>query len=513
MTKKHTKLLLVILLFLLSSCQDDSTSSNSTDKTPPEVTIISHSDNAILSGEETIVCQASDNVGVEKVELVVNGSIAPINDEEAPYELIWDTRIMHNITYFVSAKCTDVNGNIAYSDTLALKIKNGSELVDIIFQSGSFIISWLKHKDSDFSSYRLFEASGPYMTNASLVYETSDLEQLTYSREGINLNARKYYQLITTDFESYQMKSGSLVGSSYPNIIFSSGRAISSINYHGDGFQILSYETNSLLFHDSSPSGEKIAFIPIGLKLYSIDKNGGNKIEIATHVDRFFSFSNDGEKIVFVNDLNNRIHTLNSDGTNLQKISNVYSGWEKNPVYSPNSEKIAFSYISDTGQEDIYIMDSNGSNRTQLTTNGNCTRPLFSPSRDQILYSEGYLHQKLSNVSFNGENITLLMDSGNEKLNYQFTPDGNLIIFESFDNDNGIGDIWRMDYTSTNLFNLTTSGNNHTPRVSPDGKKVLYIQHSNDESVIFIMDINGHNKINLTYSANWYDSISFLKQK
>ena len=80
------KYLLPILLIAFWSCEEEVE-----DTTPPTITITSPQNNTSVSDLVTITCMSSDNEGVEKVELWVNGVSTGITDDTEPYSFDWNT--------------------------------------------------------------------------------------------------------------------------------------------------------------------------------------------------------------------------------------------------------------------------------------------------------------------------------------------------------------------------------------------------------------------------------------
>ncbi|MHB8868283.1 MAG: CAP domain-containing protein [Thermoleophilia bacterium] len=80
------------------------------DTTKPQVAITAPAVNASVSGVVTITAQASDNVGVTKVEVYVNGSLAA-TDASAPYSFNWNTLASSNGVYLLRAEAYDAAGN------------------------------------------------------------------------------------------------------------------------------------------------------------------------------------------------------------------------------------------------------------------------------------------------------------------------------------------------------------------------------------------------------------------
>ena len=89
--------------------------------------------------------------------------------------------------------------------------------------------------------------------------------------------------------------------------------------------------------------------------------------------DEFPYWSPDGSKIVFSSNLDGQlygtknIYVMDSDGTNITRLTTENS-LDALPSWSPDGSKIVFSSDMD-GQLtlDLYVMDSDGTNITRLT--------------------------------------------------------------------------------------------------------------------------------------------------
>jgi len=73
--------------------------------------------------------------------------------------------------------------------------------------------------------------------------------------------------------------------------------------------------------------------------------------------------------------------------------------------------------------------------------------------------------------------------------------------FTSFDSSTNQFDIYTMDEDGSNLINLTGTGNQYKPDISPDGSKIVYADNSNNNEEIYVMNIDGSGKKNLTQSS------------
>lgn len=84
------------------------------DTTEPSVSITSPADGATLTGPVTIAVTAVDNVGVERVDLSINGTPAA-SASEFPYEFYWDTKNDPEGFYELTAIAFDAAGNAGLS--------------------------------------------------------------------------------------------------------------------------------------------------------------------------------------------------------------------------------------------------------------------------------------------------------------------------------------------------------------------------------------------------------------
>lgn len=84
----------------------------SLDKTPPTVSITYPANNATVyrNSNVTITANASDNIGVAKVEFRVNNTLK-CTDTTSPYSCVWKVPNVKNVQYTLSAKAYDAAGN------------------------------------------------------------------------------------------------------------------------------------------------------------------------------------------------------------------------------------------------------------------------------------------------------------------------------------------------------------------------------------------------------------------
>jgi hypothetical protein len=184
------------------------------DTTPPTVTITSPQDGSTVYEIVTITCMSSDNEGVEKVELWVNGVTTGLTDNSEPYSFDWNTTLLDNGNYTITIRSYDTSDNTTDSEPIVLSVDNTQsnptpvELYPITYSDG-FQISWSQNNDDDFQSYKLYESLSQDMSNDTLIYETEDRTDTTYFKTILNY---MYYKIVVEDTWGYQSTSNTEFG-------------------------------------------------------------------------------------------------------------------------------------------------------------------------------------------------------------------------------------------------------------------------------------------------------------
>lgn len=166
-----------------------------------------------------------------------------------------------------------------------------------------------------------------------------------------------------------------------------------------------------------SPNGRKVAFFSsrgrpehegreMDVYLMNVDGTGlvrltSTPLQLEEHGG--LSFSPDGRKLAFTRIFRPRsgkgspigpisICVMNSDGSGVKRLTQTYTN-DTHPCFSPDGRKIVFSSGKGIGGEnDIYIINADGTGRTQLTrtTHSNSLtdedEPVFSPDGRKIAF-------------------------------------------------------------------------------------------------------------------------------
>jgi subtilisin family serine protease len=94
------------------------------DTTSPTVSITSPASGSTVSGITTVGITASDNTGVSRVDLYIDGALYA-SDAASPFAAAWDTTRMTDGSHTLVARAYDPVGNMAVSTTVTATVWNG----------------------------------------------------------------------------------------------------------------------------------------------------------------------------------------------------------------------------------------------------------------------------------------------------------------------------------------------------------------------------------------------------
>ncbi|MBN2000041.1 hypothetical protein JW935_20990, partial [candidate division KSB1 bacterium] len=185
------------------------------DNDPPNVQILKPIAGSSVSEIVKVTAIASDNEGIRKLNLWVDGyHIQDTDDTQEPYEFLWNTVNYANKTeHMLTVRAFDVNDNITDSAPVKVIVDNTPafptriEITNIEFKDNSFIITWTTSPDPDFASYKLYESDNELMGNKTLIFSTSNINQTEFTVVGIDENEVRYYQLGVTDTFGFETSS------------------------------------------------------------------------------------------------------------------------------------------------------------------------------------------------------------------------------------------------------------------------------------------------------------------
>jgi fibronectin type 3 domain-containing protein len=97
------------------------------DTTAPTVTLTAPTDGLTVSGSLTLSADAIDDVGVEHVDFLVNGTVVGTVGEGGPYWISWDsTSLTDGTQAVITAQAVDAASNTAVSDPRSVTVNNAA---------------------------------------------------------------------------------------------------------------------------------------------------------------------------------------------------------------------------------------------------------------------------------------------------------------------------------------------------------------------------------------------------
>jgi len=197
------------------------------------------------------------------------------------------------------------------------------------------------------------------------------------------------------------------------------------------------------------------------------------------------------------------------------------SGSLQNPAFSPDDNSIVFTRFVkgyNTEPAEIYKFNLNTKKLTLLVSegSGNINLPGSCWNNGNIVFaSTRDPHDEIYMISENGKpGDEIQITNRASKVAYEpsFNPDGDWIVFESHKldvEDDGIITKYKVDGTSSYIELTDPSDDCRQPNWSPSNNKILYQRKLNGQWNIWIMDIDGANKTQLTSSLGNCTDASF----
>jgi Tol biopolymer transport system component len=216
---------------------------------------------------------------------------------------------------------------------------------------------------------------------------------------------------------------------------------------------------------------------------YGVSSGDGLQGRIAFH--RGATFNGDFE-----------IYVMNADGSNITQVTHNDVN-EFDPIWSPNGMRLAFGRCQATC--DVVVINADGSGERVLINDG--FPSAWSPDGKRIAFT-GFRDgdDEVFIMNADGSGVTQVTNNGFHDSPTDWSPDGKQLLFQSDRDGNTELYVMNVDGSGvTRLTNNPASDEGDRAGWSPDGKKIVFSsRRDGDDLDIFIMNSDGTGVIQLT---------------
>jgi len=172
------------------------------------------------------------------------------------------------------------------------------------------------------------------------------------------------------------------------------------------------------------------------------------------------------------------------------------------------------TYSSDPFDDEIYTNNAAGTDARRVTNRASSVgyEPAYSPDGAWIVFESHPLdvedHGAIYKVRADGTQLTPLTDGSGDDRQPNWSPAGDLILFQSHARTTGDIDLWVMNSNGTGIRNVTHSPQSEDTDASfsPDGTRIVYSSNYGglDHANLFVIGVAGGTPTRVT-TANGYD--------
>jgi len=268
---------------------------------------------------------------------------------------------------------------------------------------------------------------------------------------------------------------------------------------------LLSPDEKEVLFTSFDPEGT-------ALKLLDVQSKAVRLLTRVDHDAPQAVFSPVNDQIVFVKKISGhrQIHLIHRDASGEKNLSeNSFD--EFDPEFSTDATKIV--YISKrAAPAAVWMMQADGSRpRRIIDLPGECRHPRLSPDGNTVVFQMILKSDTDIYAAAIGGKAELVYKSGFNETDPYYCSDGKKIVFLSNLRGMKYLDLLTVDVKTKKPALLTDQLGiiNQNPRMSKDGKKVVFESITFGNSDVYMVDVDEIKPTNLTHHPGWDCSPAF----
>jgi TolB protein len=395
-------------------------------------------------------------------------------------------------------------------------------------------------EDSAQATVVVRDGDGAELTGASVIWSTTDVEVATVSTDGwvkaiangstraivragsvadtITIEVSQVPASLTVSVDSAQVGEGGTIqlsaeardrnGFRYggmPVIWSSASTSIATVDYTGlvTGKWRGAETTVTAKLGDQSVTVpirvmDQIVFKGLGGAIYLVHEDGSGEKTLLASGGSYPAWSPDGTKIAYLegSGLNQDVWVMNADGTGKTQLTNDKKSGR--PAWSPDGKQIVFtSSRHAVGAPAVYLMNADGTGQTRVSASTEAENfPVWSPNGQSIAFIRTVpipgtisTQSEIFIVKPDGTGEVQVTNHTATDFYPVWSPDGKTIAFYS--DREGTSQIYRYDVaartTSKVAGNLPTR-DHYYPEWSPDGSRIVFHETRTGVSQIVTRD-------------------------
>lgn len=187
---------------------------------------------------------------------------------------------------------------------------------------------------------------------------------------------------------------------------------------------------------------------------------------------------------------------LQNLATGGRELLSGYPGMNNAPAFSPNARRLAL-VLTLSGNPNIFVMDLATRKLTQITNDYSIdTEPTWSPDGNALYFTSNRAGgPQIYRYDFATRQVGRTTFDGSYNARSRISPHGQTLVV--LHQDSAGFNVAKQDLTSGRMTVLTTSGQDDSPSLAPNGKMVLYGTRNAGREMLGLVSIDGRVKLRL----------------